>query len=298
MNEAHGKIPPQDIEESLKANRNDLEDSERIRVTRRKKSPRVFLLIVGLLGSASARAQQPQPPEEPPPPEHPAIEPVALEMLKAMSQRLAGAKSMGFTAVTTYESPARNGQPLYYSTLSAVALQRPNKLRVITPGDGPASDFYYDGKTMMAYTPGADLVAASDAPPTIDAALKVAYDKAAIYFPFAEVIVGDPYKNLSDGLTSAFVVGQSHVVGDTVTDIVAIANANVQAEIWIAVADGLPRMARAVYPKDPNQSRYEIQFSNWHLNLAMKDADFTSVQALKAPHIQFARPDAAPPGKP
>jgi hypothetical protein len=264
----------------------------------RFKSRLMFLLFVNLVGFVSARAQQPQPPAETPPPDHPAIEPVALEMLKAMSQRLAGAKSMDFTAVTTYESAARNGQPLYYLTLSKVALQRPNKLRVVTPGDGPPSDFYYDGKTMMAYTPGADLVAETDAPSTIDEAMKVAYDKAAIYFPFAEVIVEDPYKNLSQGLTSAFVVGQSHVVGDTITDIVAIANANVQAEIWIGVADGLPRMARAVYPKDPNLSRYEIQFSNWHLNAPMKDSDFTSDLAKKAPHIQFARPDAPLPGRP
>jgi hypothetical protein len=268
------------------------------RVTRRKNCQLMFLLIANLVGFASAHAQQPQPPAEPPPPDHPAIEPVALEMLKAMSQRLAGAKSMDFTAVTTYEAPARNGQPLYYATLSAVALQRPNKLRVVTPGDGPPSDFYYDGKTMMAYTPGANLVATADAPPTIDAAMKAAYDKAAIYFPFAEVIVEDPYENLSVGLTSAFVVGQSHVIGETVTDIVAIANANVQAEIWIGVKDGLPRMARAVYPKDPSQSRYEIQFSNWHLNAPMKDSDFTSAEALKAPHIAFARPDAPLPAKP
>jgi len=113
-----------------------------------------------------------------------------------------------------------------------------------------------------------------------------------------EVLATDPYKNLSEGLTSAFFVGQSHVVGDTVTDIVAIANDNVQAEIWIGVDDGLPRMIRAVYPKDPTQSRYEIQFSNWHLNQPTKDADFTSAQALKAPRMQFARPDAPVPAKP
>jgi len=148
----------------------------------------VMLLTLGLLtlGPAGAQqpqppAQQPQPPAQPPPPEHPAIEPVAIEMLKAMSQRLAGAKSMSFTAVTTYESPARNGQPLYYATLSQVAVQRPNKLRVITPGDGPASEFYYDGKMMMAYAPAAELVAVADAPPTIEAAMKQAFDTAAIY---------------------------------------------------------------------------------------------------------------------
>jgi hypothetical protein len=257
-----------------------------------------MLLTLGLLTLAPAGAQQPQPPAQPPPPEHPAIEPVAIEMLKAMSQRLAGAKSMSFTAVTTYESPARNGQPLYYATLSQVAVQRPNKLRVITPGDGPASEFYYDGKMMMAYAPAAELVAVADAPPTIDAAMKQAFDTAAIYFPFAEVIVADPYKNLSEGLTSAFVIGQSHVVGDVITDMVAISNGNVQAEVWIGIDDGLPRMIRAIYPKDPTQSRYEIEFSNWHLNAVTKDADFTSATALKAPRMGFARPDAPPPAKP
>jgi hypothetical protein len=257
-----------------------------------------MLVVADLLALGPVRAQQPHPPVEPPPPAHPAIEPAALEMLRAMSQRLADSKSMSFTAVTTYEAPSRDGQPLYYTTLSQVAVQRPNKLRVITPGDGPPSDFYYDGKSMMAYTPGADLVAIADAPSTIEATMKAAYDKAAIYFPFAEVIVTDPYKNLSDGLTSAYVVGQSHVVDDTITDIVAIANERVQAEVWIGIGDGLPRMIRATYPKDPVQSRYEIQFSHWRLNLAMKDIDFTSAQALKAPHIDFSRPDAELPGKP
>jgi hypothetical protein len=250
------------------------------------------LLTIGYFALAAANAQQPQPPASPPPPEHPAIEQAALDMLKATSERLASAKSLSFTAVTTYESPARNGQPLYYTTLSQVTVQRPDKLRVITPGDGPASDFYVNGKSMIAYAPAADLVAVADAPPTIDGAIKEAYDKAAIYFPFSEVLVADPYKNLSAGLTSAFVIGQSHVVGDTVTDMVAITNGNVQAQIWIGINDGLPRMIRAVYPKDPTQSRYEIQFANWKLNAPTTDADFTSAQALKAPRMDFARPDA------
>jgi len=102
----------------------------------------------------------------------------------------------------------------------------------------------------------------------------------------------DPYKNLAEGLTYAYVVGQSHVVGGVVTDMVAIANSNVQAEIWIGINDGLPRMIRAIYPKDPAQARYEIDFSNWHLNQKVTDADFASVRAAKAPRMDFARPDA------
>jgi hypothetical protein len=258
----------------------------------------VTLLMGGGVVPEPAWAQQQKPPSEAPPPAHPAIEQTALDMLKATTQRLAGAKTLTFTAVTTYESPARNGQPLYYNTLSQVAVSRPDKLRVITPGDGPASDFYYDGKMMMAFAPGPNLVAIAEAPSTIEAAMKEAYNKAAIYFPFAEVLNPDAYQTLTEGLTSAFVVGQSHVVDGIVTDMVAITNANVQAEIWIGVNDGLPRMIRAVYPKDPTDSRYEIQFSNWHLNPILKGRDFTSAIALKAPRMQFARPDSPLPSKP
>ena len=150
--------------------------------------------------SASLLARQRDAQQAPPPAaakaapsDAPALEPKAIEILKAASARLAAARSMSFTAVVTYESPSRLGPPLVYTTRSEVTLQRPDKLRVITPGDGPASEFYYDGKTMMAFAPAENLVAVADAPPTIDAALKAAYDAAAIYFPFTDVIVADPY---------------------------------------------------------------------------------------------------------
>jgi hypothetical protein len=35
---------------------------------------------------------------------------------------------------------------------------------VITLGDGPASEFYYDGKAMMAFAPGENLVAVARRP--------------------------------------------------------------------------------------------------------------------------------------
>jgi hypothetical protein len=43
---------------------------------------------------------------------------------------------------------------------------------VITEGDGPPTEFYYDGKQMIAYALQEDLAAVADAPPTIDEMLK------------------------------------------------------------------------------------------------------------------------------
>ena len=227
----------------------------------------------------------------------PALEPRAIDLLKAASSRLAAARSMSFTAVVSYESPSRLGPPLVYTTRSEVTLQRPDKLRVITSGDGPASEFYYDGKTIIAFEPAANLVAVAEAPPTIDAALKAAHDSAAIYFPFTDVIVADPYQAIADGLKHAFYIGQSHVVGGTTTDMVAYASDHVFVQIWIGAEDQLPRMLRAVYRDDPSRLRHQLELSNWQLDLAVPADTFASSSASSATRIEFARPDPKlPPG--
>ena len=199
---------------------------------------------------------------------------------------------MSFTAEVTYESPSRMGFPLAYTTKSDVVMQRPDKLRVITLGDGPASEFYYDGKMMMAYAPAEDLVAVADAPPTLDETMEVAYHNAAIYFPFDDVIVSDPYKDISDDLRMAFYIGQSNVVGGTTTDMIAYDTGGVFVEIWIGAEDKLPRMLRAIFADDPMKLRHRLELSNWHIDPSVT-ADFsTSAKATNAKHIKFARPDA------
>jgi hypothetical protein len=267
---------------------------------------RAMLVVLGVALATSGNAQPSQ--QAPPAPTveagtrqgaeagvEPTLEPKAIDLLKAMSARLASARTMTFTAISTYESPSYIGPPLAYTTISEVTLQRPDKLRVITPGDGPASEFYYDGKTMMAYAPAENLVAVAEAPPTIDGALKVAYDSAAIYFPFTDVIVADPYQDIADGLEQAFVIGQSRVVGGTTTDMVAIANGHVFAQVWIGADDKLPRMVRAVYANDPSRLRHQVEFSNWRLDGQIPADAFASSRAATAPRIPFARPDPKPP---
>lgn len=269
------------------------------------KYPRLWtaaLPAMATLLCTAALAQQP--PQTPPPtperppvvllPDKPEIDPKALEILKAASDKLAAARTMAFTAVTTYESPARTLQPLAYTTISQVTLARPDKLKVVVPGDGPPSEFYYDGKQMIAYSPSEGLAAVAPAPPTIDEMLKVADQTAAISFPFEDVIVSDPYRDIGPDLKLAFVIGRSQVVGGVLTDIVAVANSLAQAQIWIGVEDKLPRMIRVTYFNEPGQFRHVVEFSNWQLNVALPADAFSSEKASKARRIKFAAPDSAP----
>src|SRR6266536_1537523 len=237
---------------------------------------RTLLVALSLLVVAGASAQQPPgtpsapapappaPPAAQPAPA-PALEPKAIEVLKASSSRLAAARTMSFTAVVSYESPRRLGPALVYATRSLVTMQRPDKLRVIQTGDGPASEFYYNGKTMTAFMPAEKLVAVADAPPTIDAMLEAAHQTTGTYFPFTDAIVADPYGDIAKGLELAFYIGQSRVVGGTTTDMVAYASDGVFVQIWNGAEDKLPRMARAVFRKDPLGLRHQVEFSSWKL---------------------------------
>ncbi len=274
---------------------------------------RTVALIVGLALTCGAGAQSPAPNAKAatpsakvpkaskpamkytPPEFKLVLEPRAMDLLKATSAKLAAAKSMSFTATVSYEYPSKLGPPIVYTSRYDVAMVRPDKLRVIMPGDGPASEFYYDGKAMLAYVPAENLVAVADAPPTIDATLRAAFEKAAIYYPFTDLVVADPFAALTDGAILAFYIGQSDLVGGTRTDMVAWANDDVFLQIWIGADDKLPRRIRAVYRTDPYALGHQMDLSNWQLDGALAPDAFVSQKAQSAKRIAFASPAGTPP---
>jgi hypothetical protein len=225
------------------------------------------------------------------------VEQRAIDLIKAASARLAAAKAMSFTAIVDIEYPSKLGPPLAYPVRYDVAMQRPDKLRVLQSGAGPANEFYYDGKLMMAYVPEAHLVAVAEAPPTIEAALMMASDKAAIYYPFMDLLLPDPYAVMTDKVLHAFYIGASGAVGGVPTEAVAWATNEVFIQMWVGTQDKLPRRIRAMFANDPLKLRHDMQLSNWQLDAGHAADTFASQKALSAPRIPFAKPAAAAPAQ-
>ncbi len=251
------------------------------------------LSVAAAIAAGQTTAPTPKPPAKktarknvPPP----VFDPKAIEVLKASSEKLAAAGSMSFTALAAYEVTSLAGPPIIYGRIYEATLQRPDKLRVLTLGDGPVSEFYDDGKVMMSFHPAENLVAVTEAPPTIDAALKKLYDVAGTYFPFTDVVVSNPWKDIADGLTTAFYLGESMLVGGTTTEVIAYESYGVFIQMWIGKEDKLPRMARAMFYDDPLNLRHSVQFSNWKLEPAVPTDAFTTTKAAGAARIPFGNP--------
>jgi hypothetical protein len=134
----------------------------------------LVMLLVALsmtAGAASAQTTSPpakkkttqtkKPPANPPKPD---LEPKAIELLKAVSSRLAGAHTLSFTAVQIFESPSRQGPPLAYAKKTDVTLQRPAGVSLegasIEPDEDANKHLY--GKEVNAK----DIIGSNPSPPT------------------------------------------------------------------------------------------------------------------------------------
>jgi hypothetical protein len=156
-------------------------------------------------------------------PEAQVLEPKAVAILKATSARLAAARTLAFTAVIADESPSRFGPPLLYPSRADVALQRPDRIRILSSRAGPRSEIFVNGTELSAWSPAEGLIARAQVPPSIDGALEAAHRIAHVYFPFADIVVADPYGDLAPHLRLAFHIGRTRAVGDVETDMIAYA---------------------------------------------------------------------------
>jgi hypothetical protein len=219
----------------------------------------VVLAFLCLL-PAAALAQNASPAAE-----GPAVDPKALAIIEAMSDRLASARRLSFRARAVYDVPGKDKTPVYYATVSDVYFARPSTLRVMTVADGPMSELAYDGKQVAVFSPAENTLATGPAPDTIEGAIRLV-EEGGVDLPFADVLLSDPHKSFSEGLTSAFIVGQSNAVGGTRTDVVSITSPDAHAQLWIGARDRLPRQIWVTYTKAPGNPRHIVEFFGWRLN--------------------------------
>jgi hypothetical protein len=251
-----------------------------------------ILALSVTLGFGSATAQTSAPVLNAPPKQIPAIEKGALDIIKQMSTTLASAKTLQFQARVQSDAPSIDGIPVIYTSNSDFAVQRPNKMAVITSGQGLPSELIYDGKSIVAITPNTEIVAFSKAPGNIDDMAEYIFKKAGLYFPGGMILLSDPYTSLTGDMRAAFIVEKTKLVGGVETDVIVLAGSGMEGQFWIGSKDKLPYMISMIYTKEPNRPRVTIQFSDWKVNATIDSQRFDTAKIANAIKVDFAHHDA------
>jgi hypothetical protein len=219
----------------------------------------------------------------------------ALDALKTMSDTISQAKTVRFQARSMVPIRTPDGVWINLYGTSQVVMQGPDKLFATTSGDFAARDFYYNGKTITSYSPDKNLYAVKEAPPTVDAMIEDEHNKYGKSFPYANILISEPYAVMTKGLTRALYIGQSTIVPLSAprgvkTDHFLFSNKGVEWQIWIDAGDHLPRLVVATYLDDASEPSYSVEFGDWKLNEPVDPTVFTFNNALNASKVEFRDP--------
>jgi hypothetical protein len=213
-----------------------------------------------------------------------------------MSDTLSQAKTISFQARSMVPLRTPEGVWINLYGTSQVIVQGPDKLFASTSGDFAAHDFYFDGKAVTMYSPVKNLYSIKQAPATIDEMIEQAFKDDGKSFPYADILVSQPYDVLTDGLLGAIYVGQSVIrplagTGSVKTDHLVFSNKEVEWQIWIDVGDHLPRLVVATYLDEIGEPSYSVEFGDWKLNEPVNADTFAFKNTTNAAKVEFKKPE-------
>ena len=211
----------------------------------------------------------------------------AIDLLRRTTDYLAGFKQFRVDTDTTIECVLESGQKLQFDHRASTTIQRPNKMRAERVGDLIRQIFYYDGKTLTMSLPDEGYYATAAAPPTIEAMLDFARDTLDIIAPAGDLVYKNAFEHLTEGLTTAFVVGKA-VVDNVRCDHIAFRNPEVDWQIWIQEGDKpLPRKFIVTSKKMVQSPQFVVVLSKWETTPKLTQATFNFVPPKNHTEIDF-----------
>jgi hypothetical protein len=218
------------------------------------------------------------------------VPPQVDQILRGMSQHLAGMRAFRVDADSSLEAVLDNGQKLQFLASSQITVRRPDRLR--SERRGPEADLvlYYDGNAMTLFGRRQNLYATTPAPHSLDEAIDFARNELDIEAPGADLLASDVYTSLMEDVRSAVYVGEE-MVDERNTHHLAFRNrGGTDWQIWVTDgADPLPVRYVIVSTDVRSQPELTVALHDWDTQAAISDADFQFEAPAGAHQIEFRR---------
>ena len=233
------------------------------------------ILVLGLLAislaAASASAQTA--PAGAAKPAANAVDPAAIQALKDMGKYLMTLTRFEVSTELTGEDVLADGQKLQHTATADLAVQRPNKIRVLMKSARNERQLTYDGKTLSLHTPAQKYYGTLELEGTLGDVIERLEGQYGMQIPLDDLFrFGTPAAQF-DRIESAMNAGQDFVDGD-LCDHYAFRSGKVDWQIWIATGSKpLPR--KIVVTNRADEARPQsVQMIDWNLKPTFKDAVF------------------------
>lgn len=202
------------------------------------------------------------------------ISPEAMALAKAMSAKLAPAKTVQLTASHKLDAQLSVSSKLNQGALR-ITVKRPNQCYVLQPAGAETRELAYDGKTLSLIQPelkvhSLESLKAS----TIEQFAEAMNERFGFRPPVAELLAADLPSQLFVNATSASVMGKERV-GWTRCERLHIDQDGLTGDIWVGIKDKLPRRMLLTFTGINNQPKWDIRLTQWKLDAAIDENLFS-----------------------
>jgi len=214
------------------------------------------------------------------------VDPLALKVLKAVTDPIRDAKAFSFKTRVMREYVGSNGQIITYFNTSHITLERPDKLRVDFKGRGQDVQLFYNSGQAVLYAPGPKLYTMFTTAKTIDGVLDE-LEKRHLYMPVKNLLWSDPYKSLAPDLKTRYVIGKVQMFDMPVHQL-AFTEKDAEWQLWVT-GEPDPRIKglEVINMALGREPRVIVEFSDWNLNPDITPETFSFNKPEGAKQIDF-----------
>lgn len=239
------------------------------------------MVIFSALACGRGSAGSGIPLEPPPPPVEPVlaagsrlIDERADQLVRRMSDLLAGATSFALEAEEIYDEVPEHAPRRQLANRRHVALRRPDRLVGDSTGDAINRSAWYDGREFAVLDKEQFTYATVPVTGSVDEALDTVFEQTGVVVPLADFIYIDVYDRLMGGVQRGVYLGIHDVEGLPCHHL-SFEQETIDWQLWIdAVGDPLPRKLVIAYKTEDEVPQYEATIVAWNLNVDVPDEVF------------------------
>jgi hypothetical protein len=247
----------------------------------------VILLAAPVAGFGQAKAPAPAPKAAAPAPAATKLKiPDPKEILRQTCEFLKKQQQFSFKAEVTNDRVYHGGKKLQFGQEVAVAVRRPDKLRVDGNGDLESKLLVVDGKNLTLYDKYKNHYASIAVSGDIDAALDQAYKDYGLRVGLAELGSNKLCDHVLKDMGHALYVGR-HVVKGVSCHHLAFDRKQAHYQVWIEAGDQPVVRKIVVTRKGPASPQWTAYFSDWNFPPKFGDDLFAFTPPAGAQQIKF-----------
>jgi hypothetical protein len=221
----------------------------------------------------------------------------AVKALKAMSDYVAGQKTLSVTFDSDVEVVTSELQKIQFTSSGQMQLSRPDKLRATRTGGYTDVEVVFDGKTLTVNGKDRNIFAQIESPGSVDQLIGLLRDKYSVAAPGGDLLLSRSFDEMMADVIDAKDVGRG-VIDGVECEHLAFRNTDTDWQIWIELgARPIPHKYIITTKAVTGMPQYTLRIKEWRTDVAADAFAFKSPEGAKKVALEaLADTDEVPQG--